>query len=167
MQVLKKNFEFSALSARLSFVTISIEQKDLPNITPAAHRRIYRRARDQKSPARAAIVAAQYLDRRDVGSATDAAKEFCAGTKLSRSSFWRQVRIGRLAIARLAHKKPVPVQWLSGKPMQMGLLSKIVEYASAHNFDPLFLILHLEEVDGLTSETFDLAIGGFKPPPGS
>ena len=122
--------------------------------------------RDSEQPIRGCISAAQYLERDDVGSATEAALEFSAGNKISKSAFWRQVRLGRLALARLAHKKPVPVYWLSGRPMQMGLLRKIVEYAHTHNFDPLFLVLHLEEIEGLTSETFDLAIGGFKPPPG-
>jgi hypothetical protein len=149
----------------LSFVANAIDAKDLPNITPAAHRRIYRKAKAQGVPARAAIVAAQYLDREDVGSATDAAKEFCAGTKVSRSSFWRQVRIGRLCLARLAHRKPVPTQWLMGHPMPMGLLGRIVEYASAKDFDPLYLVLHLESVEGISSETFEMSVAGFEPPP--
>lgn len=144
----------------------SIDSKDLPNITPAAHRRIYRKAKEQGVPASAAVVAAQYLNREDVGSATSAAKEFCAGTNISRSSFWRQVRIGRLCLARLAHRKPVPTQWLMGHPMPMGLLGKIVEYASANDFDPLYLVLHLEDVEGISSETFEMSVTGFKPPPG-
>ena len=137
---------------------------DFRDMSPAAHRRHYRSLRDSEQPLRGCISAAQYLERDDVGSATEAGLAFAEGNKISKSSFWRQVRIGRLAFARLAHSKPVPVQWLSGRPMPMALLSKILDYAKREDFDPLFLLLHLEEVEGISSETFELSVAGFEPP---
>lgn len=140
-----------------------IEPEDAPNITPAAHRRIYRKSRESGHLQRAAVVAAQYLDRTDCGTATEAAAEFAKGTKISRSSFWRQVRVGRLLLERLDHPKCVPMHCLKNGPMSVGLITKIIDYAKAGGFNALHLLFHLEEVEGITVDTFDRAVSGFRP----